>query len=119
MSNTFQIVYDTTFPINNTFQIPISGRRKFQLVGLSTSFSPQPTILVMQLQSPQLVMQYGNVNGGPYIIIPNDYNHPSFKSKYTFEADFNGSFYLNIIDKDTGTTPIDLGLCILTFQLID
>lgn len=118
MSNNFQILYDTTSPINNTFQIPISGRRKFQLVAVSFYFNPTPTIMVIQLQSPQLVMRWGNVNNGPYIIYP-DYSHPSFKSKYTFEAEFDGTFTLNIIDKDTGLSPANLGLCVLTFQLLD
>lgn len=135
MSNSFQIYYTPTGK-PQTYYPTLSGVHSFKLVSLDINYDLLAPPILLQLNSPQLLMRNSSENISPYsafytthagimlgplILYPYSNTFNGLDCDMIFKADFSSGFTLQILNFYYGDDSQGYGLtsAILTFTLLD
>jgi len=104
---------------NNPVELPIDfqGDAEIEISTIQIRFSSDPSYMRLEIQSPELQLDYGNLR---YINITYPFatnNLASGHIKYRFHSYLNGRININVIDVATKAEPADFVELILSGTL--
>lgn len=113
----FQLIIKATdladgFP--KEFDIDLQGEAEICIKTIQTHFSTDPTMMRMEIQSPNLQFDYGNERYIQVVYPFPAHNLASGQLDYTFRTYMNGKILINIIDTATKAEPTNFVFMILS-----
>jgi hypothetical protein len=113
----FQLIIKATdladgFP--KEFEMDIQGEVEICVKTIQVHFSTDPTIMRMEVQSPNLQFDYGNERYIQIVYPFPAHNLASGQTEYSFRTYMNGKILINIIDTATKAEPANLSFVILS-----
>jgi hypothetical protein len=96
------------------FAMDIQGEVEICVKTIQTHFSTDPSIMRMEIQSPNLQFDYGNERYIQVVYPFPAHNLNSGQTEYSFRTYMNGKILINIIDTATKAEPENLEFIILS-----